>query len=151
MSHKEKLVCPKCGSDTWSNVDNPKEYIKFCSNYSSCEYKIVYKKSDFINKFHCPKCGGLIGSLEENDDYIGVRCNHCDELTIVLEKHDDDLKNYKDPIAIANSKGLPVCPKCGSTAITTGARGVNWKLGLIGASKTVNRCANCGHTWKPKG
>lgn len=41
------------------------------------------------------------------------------------------------------------CPRCGSTAITTGARGVNWTLGLIGASKTVNRCAKCGHTWTP--
>lgn len=41
------------------------------------------------------------------------------------------------------------CPKCKSTSITTGARGVNWTWGLIGASKTVNRCANCGHAWKP--
>lgn len=45
---------------------------------------------------------------------------------------------------------LPRCPHCGSTSITTGARGVNWMLGLIGASKTVNRCANCGHMWKPR-
>lgn len=43
------------------------------------------------------------------------------------------------------------CPKCGSTAITTGARGVNNFWGLIGASKTVNRCGNCGYTWTPRG
>lgn len=42
------------------------------------------------------------------------------------------------------------CPKCGSTSITTGARGVNFTLGLIGASKTVNRCGKCGYTWTPK-
>lgn len=41
------------------------------------------------------------------------------------------------------------CPKCGSTSVTTGARGVNWTLGLIGASKTVNHCGKCGHTWTP--
>jgi DNA-directed RNA polymerase subunit M/transcription elongation factor TFIIS len=41
------------------------------------------------------------------------------------------------------------CPKCKSTSITTGARGVNQFWGLLGASKTVNRCANCGYTWKP--
>ena len=41
------------------------------------------------------------------------------------------------------------CPKCGSTSITTGARGVNWFWGFIGASKTVNRCGKCGYTWKP--
>lgn len=45
----------------------------------------------------------------------------------------------------------PHCPKCGSTQITTGARGVNHFWGFIGASKTVNRCGSCGHTWTPKG
>ena len=43
------------------------------------------------------------------------------------------------------------CPKCNSTAITTGARGVSWFWGTIGSSKTVNRCSNCGYTWKPNG
>lgn len=41
------------------------------------------------------------------------------------------------------------CPRCGSTAISTGQRG--WKLttGFIGSSQTENRCAKCGYTWKP--
>ncbi len=43
------------------------------------------------------------------------------------------------------------CPRCNSTAITTGARGVSWFWGTIGSGKTVNRCANCGYTWKPNG
>ena len=42
------------------------------------------------------------------------------------------------------------CPKCGSTAISTGARGFNIWTGFIGSGKTVNRCASCGHTWQPK-
>lgn len=42
------------------------------------------------------------------------------------------------------------CPRCGSRSITTGARGVNFTMGLIGASKTVNRCSKCGYTWAPK-
>ena len=36
-----------------------------------------------------------------------------------------------------------------STSITTGARGVNWFWGFIGANKTVNRCGKCGYTWEP--
>ena len=48
-----------------------------------------------------------------------------------------------------HNENNPKCPKCGSTSITTGARGVNLTFGLLGASKTVNRCAKCGHTWKP--
>lgn len=46
-------------------------------------------------------------------------------------------------------KDVVHCPKCGSTSITTGARGVNWFWGFIGANKTVNRCGKCGYTWKP--
>ena len=47
-------------------------------------------------------------------------------------------------------KKVPRCPKCGSTSITTGARGASFFRGFIGASKTVNRCSSCGYTWEPK-
>lgn len=42
------------------------------------------------------------------------------------------------------------CPKCFSTQITTGSRGYSLAWGFIGANKTVNRCAKCGHSWQPK-
>lgn len=42
------------------------------------------------------------------------------------------------------------CPKCSSTQITTGARGYSMMWGFLGAGKTVNRCARCGHKWEPK-
>lgn len=42
------------------------------------------------------------------------------------------------------------CPKCSSTQITTGARGYSMMWGFMGAGKTVNRCAKCGHKWEPK-
>lgn len=59
---------------------------------------------------------------------------------------------------------VPHCPRCGSTSITTGPRGFSAGMsllsgllggnsvesGLIGSGNTVNRCANCGHTWRPK-
>lgn len=41
------------------------------------------------------------------------------------------------------------CPKCGSTQITTGQRGYSLFSGFLGFNKTVNRCANCGYSWKP--
>lgn len=59
---------------------------------------------------------------------------------------DDHKKAIQQP-----QQNVPHCPKCNSTAITTGARGVSWFWGTIGSSKTVNRCANCGYTWKPNG
>lgn len=42
------------------------------------------------------------------------------------------------------------CPKCGSTAITTGQRGFTITTGFLGSGKTMNRCAKCGHKWKPR-
>lgn len=42
------------------------------------------------------------------------------------------------------------CPKCGSSNISTGSRGYSIVWGFIGSSKTVNRCAKCGHKWEPK-
>lgn len=56
-----------------------------------------------------------------------------------------------NPTNTTPTKDVIHCPKCNSTAITTGARGVNNFWGLLGASKTVNRCGNCGYTWKPNG
>lgn len=42
------------------------------------------------------------------------------------------------------------CPRCGSTEVSTTARGVSLLRGFIGANKTVNRCAKCGKTWEAK-
>ena len=47
-------------------------------------------------------------------------------------------------------QGIPCCPKCGSTCITAGTRGYSAVTGFVGSNKTVNRCANCGHSWEPK-
>ena len=46
-------------------------------------------------------------------------------------------------------KNTVKCPKCGSTQITTGQRGYSLITGFLGSNKTVNRCANCGYSWKP--
>lgn len=75
------------------------------------------------------------------NDFIKYKNNKENELKYI--KLHTEIHKQKSQVS-------PRCPKCGSTAITTGARGVNWTHGLIGASKTVNRCGNCGHTWEPK-
>lgn len=49
----------------------------------------------------------------------------------------------------SNDSNQVKCPKCGSTSITAGQRGYSLFTGFIGSGKTVNRCANCGHRWKP--
>lgn len=58
---------------------------------------------------------------------------------------------YIEPPIVQSTPNRPVCPKCGGTHISTGARGVSGFWGFIGANTTVNRCGNCGYTWKPRG
>ncbi len=41
------------------------------------------------------------------------------------------------------------CPRCGSANITAGQRGFSLLTGFVGSGRTVNRCANCGHKWRP--
>lgn len=55
----------------------------------------------------------------------------------------------KNAKASKQPSNIPKCPKCGSTAITAGQRGYTLLTGFLGSNKTVNRCSNCGHTWKP--
>ena len=145
----------------------------------SCFYKIILVKGNqlkgFLNNLNYV---ALISRLAETDISqsklpaiigTGLTKEECNTIQIRLSPfgcettieedfqsftHNDylmtrDLSNLPGEERIAQNAEQPRCPKCGSTSITTGARGVNWKLGLIGASKTVNRCGNCGHTWTP--
>lgn len=48
-------------------------------------------------------------------------------------------------------QNTPTCPKCGSTAVTTGERGYSLLTGFIGFGQTMNRCGKCGYKWKPRG
>lgn len=56
----------------------------------------------------------------------------------------------KSRVRFKEDDGLIHCPKCNSTQITTGSRGYSIVTGFIGAGKTVNRCARCGHKWEPR-
>lgn len=53
------------------------------------------------------------------------------------------------PNTIIRDKNTPKCPKCNSTAITTGTRGFSIITGFIGSGRVMNMCGNCGYKWKP--
>ena len=46
------------------------------------------------------------------------------------------------------AKGIPTCPKCGSTSIATVNRGYSMVSGFIGSGKPVNVCQLCGYKWQ---
>ena len=88
-----------------------------------------------MDNYICPKCGNTTYEVIENDYVKYIYCAKCEHEDIIIKQAEAPLR----------------CPKCGSTAVTTGARGINGFWGAIGASKTVNRCGKCGNTWKPRG
>lgn len=145
-------VCQICGNTEWFVIDNKSDYSELCTTCNDVRtlrgFKTIntFRRTECINNFECPECGSLKGTPEENTKKFGIRCSNCNKLTIFLLKNPINL----DFSTINNNTAKITCPKCGSTNITTGARGINWTWGLIGASKTVNRCGNCGYSWTPK-
>lgn len=82
----------------------------------------------------------------------------------MIKLHDDDIIEYELKMSQFRSQvqakeaeeerkkadeSKPRCPKCGSTSIAAGQKGYSILTGFLGSNKTVNRCSNCGHTWKP--
>ena len=59
-------------------------------------------------------------------------------------------ESIKQSVAENKAKGVPCCPKCGSTAIHPVQKGFSLLTGFVGSGKTLNYCANCSHKWDPK-
>lgn len=139
------IKCPECGKEISDKAE-------VCIH---CGYPV--KKMDEnippqVDK--CPMCETKNPRVEYSEKSEAWFCKTCGyNLKIVNpERHRQQIEDAKRRLAQASAIAAAVhCPKCNSTSITTGARGVSGFWGFFGASKTVNRCANCGHTWTPKG
>lgn len=147
--------CEKCGANEWICIDENDIYKQFCAN---CGNYIEHIKIDYLRNFCCQECNCVNGTIEENDNFLAIRCNNCKKQMIVLEKHTTENRRKvnstpQSPKTLAEmrnaSQSTLKCPKCGSTAVTTGERGYSLLTGFLGAGKTVNRCGNCGYKWKP--
>lgn len=157
------MKCPYCGKADFKESEIGARYGGCC--------RICAMTLDQATKFatehaKCPKCGNRGGSLLENENVIASKCNSCEEIMVVWEKDAETgiIKDGKENIEALNAAykktGYPTrpkrddapvrCPKCGSTSISTGSRGYSLAFGFIGANKTVNRCAKCGHRWEPR-
>lgn len=158
----EARICPKCGSKGLVPVEFDKKC--FCGgdeivfNVTEEEYIKMsdYEKNKMIEDMNIHP---LISEEDANIIYNVTHSTEIIDAMIELKQKDiieyglklSQFKNQLEQKRQINQqeKSQVRCPKCGSTSITTGARGVNLTFGLLGASKTVNRCGKCGHTWKP--
>lgn len=106
-------------------VDFPPSVI--IKNISHQTAKDIQEKFDVL---------GAVTSVEKLD--TGKNQNN--------SKQEIEIKNI-----LKNNKDDTVrCPRCGSSAITTGQRGFSLVTGFLGSNKTVNRCGKCGYSWRPK-
>ena len=131
-----------------------KRYCYICG-YETTDNKIM----------DCPECLCDNTIVSSKDEEKLMKLTDDRELTkAMLQLKEKDIIEYKMKLqqlettklqqkqlkSQQKAQNVLKCPKCGSTAITTGARGANHFWGLIGASKTVNRCGSCGYTWEPR-
>ena len=149
-------------------------YCDDCYNTGQVDSRSMKYKGYFIVKFNfgglksgtCPVCGGAnINTTNMTaKDYISL-ANVSKEIAFfeaMMKLKESDIIEFESKMVpfrmqeqSENQKKAEIgnaikCPKCGSTSITTGARGVNNFWGFMGASKTVNRCAKCGNAWTPR-
>lgn len=156
----ENKTCCHCGFQLIEDNDTTEQqFLQFSeSEKNAYELKIynTCKQSDFFDEYEYNKI-----REDLSDWYFTFRFDKYEELTgkKAFTKENELYHNMQSRKRVneamakyagtTGNSNVPKCPKCGSTSISTGARGVNHFWGFIGASKTVNRCANCGHTWKP--
>lgn len=147
------IKCPECNKDISDKSDSCihcgfplKNFFNVTCTINGADFDLSeYKQILSASKIKQETIDELGYKLFNNVGTITIY--ESEELLTIIEKTNIVPKVYNSHHVSAL---LPTCPRCGSTVITTGARGVNWTLGLIGASKTVNRCGKCGHTWEPK-
>lgn len=114
----------------------------------------------------CPYCNNnLIDIPISDDDFLCIRdISDCNKILLdaMIKLYDENIIDYQLKMSqfrtyVEQQKQVKEaeenqirCPKCGSTNVTTGQRGFKLTTGFLGSGKTVNRCGNCGYSWKPK-
>ena len=172
------IKCPECGKEISDKSKQcihcgyPLDYQDIINNNNG--YNVVFKGFR-TNKLQNQYNARVVAQIRQIMDYDLSTAYSCIKTTpgIICEstskKNAEWLKNVFEPygciIEITDS-GKPVteneklnimasegktiiCPHCGSSNISTGARGFSALTGFIGSGKTVNRCANCGWKWEP--
>lgn len=159
---KEARICPKCGTKGLVPVGSVK---CFCGGdrikFEVTRDQYIEMSDDEINQM--VEQMGIKPLISENDAYIIYRATKSTEIIdAMIELKQKDIIEYglklsqfdaqvrqQDAEWRASQANAVKCPRCGSTAVTAGKRGYSLISGFIGAGKTVNRCAKCGHKWKP--
>lgn len=153
------ISCPECGKEI-SNLskqcihcgfplENEPENTICIINGRTHDLSDIKKRLLSVNKSDSKEINKIIDDLYYIAGNISIY-TASDICKLIIDTRKVP-KIYVDEKHTKSNKNQIYCPKCKSTQITTGARGFSIVSGFIGANKTVNRCAKCGYTWKPRG
>lgn len=161
-------VCIHCGYPLqeknqkiiWNNIDvtdvenfyiglskqNKKAFVYFCEYYEdsskagadpskrNIEYPDQQEKYKIANKF-----------IKEFSRNNSISRHEAGKLILDYLRS----KNYASTPRPSTPTNQLRCPKCGSTAIVTMARGYSGWTGWFGSGDPMNVCQQCGKKWKP--
>ena len=141
-------ICPKCGSHCMDGSDKD----TLCDVCGKTMITTNFSDDDYYTASNADKLPELFQRIRER--YV-INSPEFDEKLYneVIDK--EYMENMRvDALMESISKNnresnVLRCPKCGSTAVTTGQKGWSLLTGFLGSGKTVNRCGNCGYKWKP--
>ncbi len=158
----EARICPKCGSKGLVPMEADKKCFcggdKIVFNVTEDEYIKMsdYEKNKMIEEMNIQP---LISKEDARTIYNVTHSTEIIDAMIELKQKDIieyglKLAQFKNQLEQRNQvnqqeQNQVHCPRCGSTNITAGQRGYSLLTGFVGSGSTVNRCANCGHKWKP--
>jgi hypothetical protein len=154
MKFEFKYVCLQCGFMTVGiRVTDNNTQCPICHNaYTKLNSKDGKKLINMSPTQKDKWVENQIGHPIPNDLYVQREQYKKNKLLEIQQAKAQSKKNEAEDLRRTYNQQSPLkCPKCNSTSVSTTARGVNGFWGFIGASKTVNRCGNCGYTWKPNG
>ena len=158
------INCPECGREISDKaVSCPNCGYPINNSNQADSYTIILENIG-VNKVQVIKCIREINGIDllpakniaESAPVVFAYNISLEKATEIKEKFEcigafASIRKYNENDSITQKINLQQnrCPRCGSTSITTGQRGYSLLTGFIGSSKTVNRCGNCGYSWKP--
>jgi len=155
------IDCPECGG----LVSSEAKACIHCgfpllgSEQGEAKYMILLESVPNINAYIISQIAYICPGCE-----IKRKINNlpCILLTGISLQRAKDMQSELDKLRVKTvisklQEGTPIepakdvlcCPRCKSTAITTGTKGYGLIRGFIGSNKTVNRCGRCGYSWEP--